>query len=359
MQPFMEVIMFGAGAGGDMLQQDVGAIMGVLVGALAFVMNLILNAVSALTERNSIGITIILATIVLRLLMLPQGIQMVKSQMKMRLAKPEIDKIKKKYGNTKDPETMRKVQAETQEVYRKHKINMFGGCLPLLITMPIFIAFIDLMRRLPVYLNRVRDLYDEICYTLIHGIEGFAEQGSILWDIAVTKVPANFIQNLGRPLDIRVVEDLRRFIDTFTDYEWATITDYARSVDPAVYERLNILWAQRVDMQSFLGLNLVANAGLGWPGIMIPIFSGGTSFLLSFMTSKTMPAQEQSMRMNQMIMMVVMPAMMFFFTINISGGVGVYWITGNIFAIIQQLLLVKFLFKNQNGGTEIIGKTKD
>ena len=354
------VILMGAGE----LQRDVGAVMGVLVQGLSFVMNFILNGVSMVTERHSIGITIILATIVLRLLMLPQGIQMIKSQMKMRIVKPEIDKIKKKYGGSKDPEIVRKINAETQEVYRKHKINLFGGCLPLLITMPIFVAFIDLMRRLPLYLHRVRDLYLEICEKIL-SVEGIAEQGTVLFNIAVTKVPSNFVQyytnRYGRNLDIREPRTLMRFIDTFTPYEWDVIK--AEVTDPEILYGLENLLAQRIDMQTFIGINLVDSAGLRWPGVMVPILSGLTSLLLSYINKKTMPAADASMKMNQMMMMVVMPAMMFFLTINISGGVGVYWIAGNIIAVIQQLLLAKFLLNRMNtdakSDMEIIGQGRE
>jgi membrane protein insertase Oxa1/YidC/SpoIIIJ len=44
-------------------------------------------------------------------------------------------------------------------------------------------------------------------------------------------------------------------------------------------------------------------------------------------------------------MMVAMPLMMVFFTFSVSGGVGVYWISGNIIAIIQQILIVRFFMK--------------
>ena len=358
-------------AGTNEIQRDVGALMGILVNVLAFIMNFIMNVVSSLTVGNSLGITIIFTTLLIRLLMLPQAIQAQRSSAKMREIAPEAAKIKKKYGDSKDPEIMRKVNAETQELYRKNKINPLSGCLPLLITMPIFIAFIDLMRRLFLYLDVLRDLYTGICEKLI-GIPGMivervivdnevAEYGSALYEIALRKAQASpnfvndFISKYG-DVNINRPDHLLRFLDTFSASEWEQIK--AQVTDPAVLRDLNALLQQRESIQTFLGLNLVNAAGLGWPGIMIPIFSGATSFLLSFITTKTAPMTDQSAKMNQMVMMIAMPAMMFFFTINISGGVGVYWIAGNLIAIAQQMLLAKFLFKKRDGG-DIPGRIKE
>jgi len=347
------------------IEKDPNVIMNALVNVLAAIMNVIMNGVWWMTQnmdwKHSLGLTIIFTTLVIRVLMLPQGIQAMKSSQKMRLVQPEVAKIKKKYGNSKDPEIMRKVNAETQEVYRKNKINPLGGCLPLLITMPIFIAFIDLMRRLPLYLHKVKDVYIAI-HDKLNEIPEIFESGSDIWNIAVTKAPVDviraFFDRHGRNIDIRIAEDFIRFIDKFTDAEWELIK--AGVTDPRVLTELEMLLQQRENIQTFVGLNLVNVAGLGWPGIMIPILSGGTSFLLSYITTKMQPMTDQSAKMNQMIMMVAMPVMMFVFTINISGGVGVYWIAGNLIAIAQTALLTKFVMKRKNAdGAEIIGTARE
>ncbi len=87
-----------------MIEKDVGSIIGILVNIIAFIMNFIYNFISTLTEKHSLGISIILMTLVLRILMLPQGVSQQKNTLKMRKAQPEIEKIKKKYGNSRDPE---------------------------------------------------------------------------------------------------------------------------------------------------------------------------------------------------------------------------------------------------------------
>jgi len=71
-------------------------------------------------------------TIVTRLITLPFTVKQQRSAKAMQLLQPELEKLKRKYG--KDKEKMSKAQ---MELYRKHSINPLGGCLPLLLTMPI------------------------------------------------------------------------------------------------------------------------------------------------------------------------------------------------------------------------------
>jgi len=124
---------------------------------------------------------------------------------------------------------------------------------------------------------------------------------------------------------------------------------------------------KRDQIQAFLGLNLVqaVNAN-GWfsPALIIPILSAATSFLLSFVTMKLAPQNDANAKTQRMMMMIVMPVMMFIFTFNVSGGVGVYWITGNLLAILQQVLLMKYYVRKKfgdinAGASEIKGKARD
>ncbi len=60
---------------------------------------------------------------------------MIKSQHKMQMVQPELKKLQKKYKN--DPQ---RLNQEMMQLYKAYKVNPFGGCLPLLIQMPIFFA---------------------------------------------------------------------------------------------------------------------------------------------------------------------------------------------------------------------------
>lgn len=88
---------------------------------------------SSLTGNMALGI--VLFTIAARLFILPLTLSSLRSSRRMQEVQPILKEIQRKYG--KDPQ---RLQEETLRVYREHKINPVGGCLPLLLQLPIFLA---------------------------------------------------------------------------------------------------------------------------------------------------------------------------------------------------------------------------
>ncbi|MCT4642456.1 MAG: membrane protein insertase YidC [Bacteriovoracaceae bacterium] len=82
------------------------------------------------------GIAIILLTILMRLLTFPLQYKSYKSMKKMQVIQPELAKIKEKYK-----ENPQRMQQETMALFKKAGANPLGGCLPMLLQMPIFFAF--------------------------------------------------------------------------------------------------------------------------------------------------------------------------------------------------------------------------
>jgi len=83
------------------------------------------------------GIIILILTILLKIVLFPIAYKTYKSQAKMRVLKPEIDEISKKYPNKED--AMKKQQA-TMNLYKKAGVNPAAGCVPMLLQLPILIA---------------------------------------------------------------------------------------------------------------------------------------------------------------------------------------------------------------------------
>ncbi len=81
------------------------------------------------------GIAIIIVTILMRILIFPLTLKQEQSMKKMRDYQPEIDKIKERYKD--NPQ---KMNEEVIKFYKENNINPMGGCLPILIQMPIFVA---------------------------------------------------------------------------------------------------------------------------------------------------------------------------------------------------------------------------
>ncbi|MDE5579080.1 MAG: membrane protein insertase YidC [Alistipes sp.] len=86
---------------------------------------------------GSFGIIILILAVLIRLVISPMTYKSYVSMAKMRLVKPQIDELNKKYPKQED--AMKRQQA-TMELYKKAGINPMGGCIPMLIQMPILIA---------------------------------------------------------------------------------------------------------------------------------------------------------------------------------------------------------------------------
>lgn len=85
---------------------------------------------------NNFGLIILLLTIIIKLILFPFTYKSYVSQAKMRVLKPEIDELNQKFGADK---VMEKQQA-TMALYKKAGVNPMGGCLPMLLQMPILFA---------------------------------------------------------------------------------------------------------------------------------------------------------------------------------------------------------------------------
>ncbi len=82
------------------------------------------------------GLAIIFMTIAIKLVLFPLTQKQLKSMRGMQEIQPKLKYLQEKYKD--DPQTM---QTKVMEMYKEHGVNPFGGCLPLIIQMPIFIAF--------------------------------------------------------------------------------------------------------------------------------------------------------------------------------------------------------------------------
>ena len=100
-----------------------------LVDFVVYVLNAIYGVV------GNYGIAIIIVTILMRIIVFPLTLKQEKSMKKMRDLQPEIEKIKEKYKDSPQ-----EYQQKTAELYRESGVNPLGGCLPLLIQMPVFVA---------------------------------------------------------------------------------------------------------------------------------------------------------------------------------------------------------------------------
>ena len=84
---------------------------------------------------------ILILTVLVRLVILPLDLRQKNSARKMQMIQPKLQSLQKRYAN--NPQQLQKKQ---QELYKAEGVKPLAGCLPMLITLPIFFAFFGAMR---------------------------------------------------------------------------------------------------------------------------------------------------------------------------------------------------------------------
>lgn len=100
-----------------------------------------LNVIHDHLWPHNYGVAIILMTILVRIIFWPVTHKSTESMRRMQDVKPLIDEINEKYKDD-----AQKKQQKMMEMYKEHKINPLGGCLPMLIQIPVFISLFDVLR---------------------------------------------------------------------------------------------------------------------------------------------------------------------------------------------------------------------
>lgn len=141
---------------------------------LGWIMNIIYNLFDAIGIAN-IGLCIIVFTIIVRLCMIPMSIKQQKTMKLSSLMNPELQAIQKKYANRKDNDSMMAMNAETKAVYEKYGTSPSGGCLPLLIQMPILLALYGVISAIPTHVQPIGDMYDKAAEYAFESMDEYNE----------------------------------------------------------------------------------------------------------------------------------------------------------------------------------------
>ena len=102
---------------------------------------------------HSWGWSIILLTVLIKIVLFPTLLKQIQAMNKMKLLQPKLKEIQEKYYKTNPEEYQRR----TMELYKKDKVNPFSGCLPLLIQIPILFAIFNLLQNPDYIANVIKD----------------------------------------------------------------------------------------------------------------------------------------------------------------------------------------------------------
>jgi len=128
---------------------------------------------------GSFGISIIIVTIIIRLIILPLYIKQMKGMKAMQALQPELQKLQQKYSS-KDAVTQQKLQQETMALFQKYNVNPLSGCLPILIQIPILVGFFHAITRTRVIAEDTFLWFDlgspDPILAILAGLTTFAQQ---------------------------------------------------------------------------------------------------------------------------------------------------------------------------------------
>jgi len=103
------------------------------------------------------GFAIILFTLMMKLLMVPLALRQTRSMSGVQSLQPEIKALQEKYKNDQE-----KLNEKTMDLYKEQKVNPLGGCLPLLIQMPIILGLFTVLRSPEVYVFATESIHATI-----------------------------------------------------------------------------------------------------------------------------------------------------------------------------------------------------
>ncbi|MEG0951441.1 MAG: YidC/Oxa1 family membrane protein insertase [Cellulosilyticaceae bacterium] len=320
--------------------------MGIINNVFGMILNIIFEGVAILTPVCTLGITIIVFTIVTRLLLTPLQIKQMRTTRAMSKIQPELQKIQKKYENKKDQQSQMAYSQEMQGLYKKYKISPFAGCLPMLIQFPLIIALYNVLRMPSQYISKLHDVYTQLAEVLTSNIPNVDQvMTQVIDKIPYSQNAMIEIQRLGE------AAQLSDKLSHFTTDQWAVLQDM---ISPQVYNLLENLLEVKHGFEYFL-VNLVDSpaqlvANGQYLAFLIPIAAGASTFIFSKITmAASQPQTNDSNPANSMIktMNIIMPIMMGVFSYQVANGLALYWICGNLIMMVQQIWVNKIVDKQQ------------
>ncbi|MCR5727982.1 MAG: YidC/Oxa1 family membrane protein insertase [Lachnospiraceae bacterium] len=329
---------------------------------IAWVLGVILNAIYNFVELfgiENIALCIILFTFVVKMLMLPLTIKQQKFTKLQSKMSPELTKIQQKYKGKKDEESLRRQQSETQAVYAKYGASPMGGCLPLLISLPIMFALYRVIYCIPAYITDVGSLYGSIADKL-QGVSGYK---NTLVDF-ITQNSLVLSQQSGcssTVIDLTIYQDVPReyLIDLFSKFNPAnwdaffnvdlfnSIKEAAVTVNGSTMAVSEVV-DKIISVNGLFGLSILDRPVWNGISVVIPILAVVTQFIqgkLQTAVNTNKKASDDPAQQTTRMMSTIMPIMSGAFCLMLPIGVGIYWIASAVFTIIQTLFINKYLDK--------------
>ena len=346
-----------------------GAILGPIAKVLGFIMNAIFIVLDSIGIPN-VGLSIILFTLIMYLLMTPLTYKQQKFSKLSQRMNPELQAIQAKYKGKKDQESMTKMNDETRAVYDKYGVSPTGSCVQLAITMPVLFALYRVIYAIPAYVTKIGDTYRVLADKILSSDNAAFLQNSGMESI--DRVIKQYGKSLtdGTNISNGVIDVLGKIsssdLQTMSDhYNLNKLTYDGQLIISEIDSKGKILNRGLIDhFNNFLGLNIgdspsqIISAawhntngiqfGLIIGALMIPLLAA----LSQWINTQLMPQpssnngdQADTMQATMKSMNTMMPIMSAVFCFSFPAGIGIYWIAGAVIRSIQQIAINKMIDK--------------
>ncbi len=262
----------------------------------------------------SYGVSIILLTILVMVLITPLTVKSTKSMLQMQRLQPEMKRIQTKFKNDRE-----KQNEEMMKFYRENQINPLGGCLPLLAQMPVFIIMYQLLRGLT---NRVGGTGSGVGQ-----LAGEFQKG-------VELTPWVFEQQNFRPLHLNPDTNLYQSLSNTNSMEFLGM-DLALTPSEAL--RIGLVTA----IPFFILLGIMLATGL--------------------YQNRQLRARNKDAAVNpqQQMIMRIMPFFLPIFSFGFPAGLSVYWCTQNLCRIGTNAYITRSIYSKDSSPAVKDGGGKD
>lgn len=287
------------------------AVVDFLVGILGYVMLFCYYVV------KNYGLSIVLFTLLTKAFLFPVSILTQKNAIRMVQMQPELNALKIKYIDDKD-----KFADGQLELYKKYKYNPFLDTVPLLLQIPIVLGLVGVIYRpLSYVLHIPADVIAQLNDWLVHTV-GVTDAGSMY--------------------QLSILECIREGM-------------LPQGISESVLRQI-----QGLNM-NFLGLDLSLRPSFlqHREMLLIPLMSGLSAWLLCFAQNKInvlQIAQDKFLKISTTVFMIAFST---YFAFLVPGGVGLYWIFGNLFAIPLMALVNVLIPPGKYVDYELLLKTKE
>lgn len=317
--------------------------MGDLIGLLAEGLKYIMIFCNNITG-NYFWLSLLLFTLIIKIILSPFAIKQQKSQQKLAKLRPKEEVIRRKYKDRTDKESQRQMQEEIMAMYKEEKYSQFGGCLPMLVQMPILFSLYYIIQNPLHYICRFSSGQIEAIMDTYNRLTGYAS--STAGNLTIKA--ADFLSDAANRAELinALPVDGTSLVSgqTFEAFKAGLITD----IENASYPKFK--------MFGFIDLSVSPSEKILWY-ILVPIIT----FLVLWLTMKlqkkftyqSVQAESQQTTPTMKIMEFAMPLMSAVFAFSLPVALALYWMYQNLFGLLQQILLSKIFPTHKMTDSEI------